>query len=86
MAGVGLGVPALSCGARRLQVQFLLPRAPCSQRRTLGPGAAEPARSLGAEDTPALVEKTFPADSVVPARGRKSGRDLSSDCSDRPTG
>lgn len=67
VAGVGLGVPALSCGARRLQVQFLLPRAPRSQRRTLGPGAAEPARSLGAEDTPALVEKTFPADSVVAA-------------------
>lgn len=67
VTGVGLGVPALSCGARRLQVQFLLLRAPRSQRRTLGPGAAEPARSLGAEDTPALVEKTFPADSVVAA-------------------
>lgn len=86
MAGVGPGVPALSCGARRLQIQFLLPRAPRSQRRTLGPGAAEPARSLGAEDTPALVEKTFPADSVVAAVAGSRAETSPSDGSARPTG
>lgn len=85
MAGAGLGVPALSCGARRFQVRFLLPRAPRSQRCTPGPGAAEPARSLGAEDTPALVEKTFPADSVVAAVAGSRGSDLSSACAARPT-
>lgn len=80
MAGAGPGVPALSCGARRLQVQFLLRRAPRSPRGALGPGAAEPARSLGAEDTPVLVEKTFPADSVVAAVAGSRGSDLSLPC------
>lgn len=61
-------------------------RAPCCQRCTLGPGAAEPARSLGAEDTPALVEKTFPAYSVVAAVAGSRGSDLSSAGSARPTG
>lgn len=61
-------------------------RAPRCQCCTLGPGAAEPARSLGAEDTPALVEKTFPADSVVAAVAGSQGSDLSSAGSARPTG
>lgn len=86
MAGAGLGVPALSCGAGRLQVQFLLGRAPRCRRCTLGPGAAEPARCLGAEDTPALVEKTFPADSVAAAVAGSRASDLSSACSARPAG
>lgn len=81
VAGVGLGVPELSCEARRLQFQFLLPRAPRAQRCTLGPVAVEPARSLGEEDTPALVVKTFPADSVVAAvAGSRATTSLPAPC------
>lgn len=42
-----------------------------------GLGGAEPARFLGVEDTPALVEKTFPADSVGAVVAGSPDNDLS---------
>lgn len=75
-AGAGPAVPALSCGARLLPTGFFSPR-------LLGPSSAPPAPEppnphfLGEEDTPALVEKTFPADLVEAVVAGSPGSDLS---------
>lgn len=83
--GAGPAVPALSCGAWLLPARFPSPP-------LLGPGSAPPAQELlsshllGKEDTPALVEKTFPADWVGAAVAGSPGSDLSSACLSCPAG
>lgn len=84
-AGAGPAVPALSCAARLLPTLFLSPSlfGPSSVLSTPEPLIPH---LLGEEDTPALVEKTFPADSVGVAVAGSPDSDLFSACLAHPAG
>lgn len=84
-AGAGPAVPALSCRARLLPTRFLYPGlfGPSSVLSTPEPLIPH---LPGEGDTPAFVEKTFPADSVGAAVAGSPDSDLFSACPARPAG
>lgn len=75
VAGAGLGVPALSCGARRLQVQFLLRRARSSLPAPLArPGSRGTRAFSGRRGHACPCRENFSCRLSRGGGGRKSGQ------------